>query len=115
MARPRARSDADAQRTAAPTPELDARRSSRLATLGPDWLPLVLLVGDAIIVVPSILAAYRFHRTVDPFHTEGRFLPFGPYIVAIPIVVVRYLFALTINRHCQSLRGRSLADLLLGL
>jgi exopolysaccharide biosynthesis polyprenyl glycosylphosphotransferase len=92
-----------------------AKRSSRLAALGPDWLPLALLVGDAIIVVSSIVGAYLFHRTVDPFHTEGRFLPFGPYIAAIPIVVVLYLFALTINHQYQSWRGRSLSDLLLGL
>jgi len=92
-----------------------ARKSSRLVTLGPDWLPLALLVGDAVIVVASIVAAYLFHRTVDPFHTEGRLLPFGPYIAAIPIVVFLYLFALTINRQYQSWRGRSLSDLLLGL
>jgi len=92
-----------------------ARQSSRLATLGPDWLPLALLVGDAIIVVVSIVAAYIFHRTIDPIHTEGRLLPFGPYIPAIPIVVFLYLFALTINHQYQSWRGRSLSDLLLGL
>jgi len=91
------------------------RKSGRLAMLGPDWLPLALLVGDAIIVVASILGAYLFHHTIDPFHTEGRFLPFGPYIAAIPIVVLLYLFALTINHQYQSWRGRSLSDLLLGL
>src|SRR5439155_14181510 len=110
MARPRARSDADAQ----PTAELGARRSSRLATLGPDWLPIALLAGDAIIVVASTVGAYLFHRSIDPFHTEGRFLPFGPYAAAIPVVVLLYLFALTINHQYQSWRGRSLSDLLLG-
>jgi exopolysaccharide biosynthesis polyprenyl glycosylphosphotransferase len=106
---------------AEPGPEGDAltvdfaKPSGRLSTLGPDWLPLALLVGDTIIVVVSIIAAYLFHRTLDPFHTEGRFLPFGPYLAAVPVVVVLYLFALTINRQYQSWRGRSLSDLLLGL
>src|SRR5215471_1912783 len=89
--------------------------SGRLATLGPDWLPIALLAGDAIIVVVSIVAAYVFHHTIDPIRTEGRLLPFGPYVPAIPVVVVLYLFALTINRQYQSWRGRSLSDLLLGL
>jgi exopolysaccharide biosynthesis polyprenyl glycosylphosphotransferase len=91
------------------------KSSSRLARLGPDWLPLALLAGDAIIVVVSIVGAYLFHHTIDPIHTEGRLLPFGPYVPAIPIVVVLYLFSLTINHQYQSWRGRSLSDLLLGL
>jgi exopolysaccharide biosynthesis polyprenyl glycosylphosphotransferase len=91
------------------------RRSGRLATLGPDWLPIALLAGDAIIVVISIGVAYVFHRTIDPLHTEGRFLPLAPYVAAAPIVVGLYLLALTINHQYQSWRGRSLSDLLLGL
>jgi exopolysaccharide biosynthesis polyprenyl glycosylphosphotransferase len=92
-----------------------ARPAGRLVFLPPDWLPLALLVGDAIIVVASLLAAYWYHRTVDPIHTEGTALPFAPYLPAIPIVVVIYLASLAINHQYQSWRGRSLSELLLGL
>jgi len=113
--REEARPAADDQPGPEPITARASQRSSRLAALGPDWLPLALLAGDAILVVASIAGAYLFHRTIDPFHTEGRLLPFGPYIAAIPIVVILYLFALTINHQYQSWRGRSLSDLLLGL
>jgi exopolysaccharide biosynthesis polyprenyl glycosylphosphotransferase len=92
-----------------------ARPTSRLAALPPDWLPLALLLGDAVIVAASILVAYWFHHTIDPIHTEGRFLPFGPYIPAIPIVAAIYLVALAINHQYQSWRGRTLAELILGM
>lgn len=96
-------------------PEFEARRTSRISALGPDWLPLALLAGDAIIVVASVVVAYLFHHTIDPIRTEGGHLPFGPYVAAIPVVIFLYLFALTINHQYQSWRGRSLSDLLLGL
>ena len=98
-----------------PAVSVVARPTGRLAALPPDWLPLALLAGDALIVALSILAAYWFHRTVDPIHTEGRYLPIGPYLPAIPVVAFTYLFALAINHQYQSWRGRTLAELILGM
>jgi exopolysaccharide biosynthesis polyprenyl glycosylphosphotransferase len=45
----------------------------------------------------------------------GQALPFGPYIAAIPVVVVLYVVALAINRQYSSWRGRTLVDQLLSL
>jgi len=97
--------------TAAETP-----RAGRLVFLPPDWLPVALLVGDAIIVVASVLASYWYYEHLDPLHREGAASPpLGPYVAAIPVAVILYLFALAINRQYLSWRGRSLAELLLGL
>jgi exopolysaccharide biosynthesis polyprenyl glycosylphosphotransferase len=91
-------------------------RSGRLLFLPPDWLPLALIGGDALIVITSIVAAYWYYRKLDPFHhAEGVGLPFGPYLPAIPVAVALYLFALAVNQQYRSWRGRSLVDLLLGL
>jgi exopolysaccharide biosynthesis polyprenyl glycosylphosphotransferase len=93
-----------------------AERTGRLVFLPPDWLPIALLAGDALIVVFSIVAAYWYHHNLDPLRrAEGLALPFGPYLAAIPVVIVIFLFALAINHQYQSWRGRTLADLLLGL
>ena len=106
---------ANAEPDPKPMVSVVARPSSRLAALPPDWLPLALLLGDAVIVIASILGAYWFHRSIDPIHTEGRLLPFGPYVPAIPVVAVLYLVALAVNRQYQSWRGRTLAELILGM
>jgi exopolysaccharide biosynthesis polyprenyl glycosylphosphotransferase len=98
-----------------PQPPVPARRTGRLGALRPDWLPLALVFGDAVIVLVSIAGAYVYHHAIDPLHTEGMNLPFPPYVVAMPVVVVIYLVALSINHQYQSWRGRSLSDLLLGL
>lgn len=92
------------------------RRTGRLVFLPPDWLPLALLAGDALIVVGSIAAAYWYYHNLDPLRrTEGLALPFGPYIPAMPVVVAIYLASLAINQQYKSWRGRTLMDLLLGL
>ncbi len=89
---------------------------SRLVFLPPDWLPKAIIFGDAIIAAASVLLAYWFHHTFDPFHTltPGE-LPAAPYFVALPFVVLFYVGALAINHQYQSWRGRTLLDLLLQL
>ena len=104
--------------TAAPRPVRlpDGRGSGRLLFLPPDWLPLALIGGDAIIVAASMAAAYWYYRNLDPLHhADGPALPFTPYLLAIPVAVLLYLFALAVNQQYRSWRGRSLVDLLLGL
>jgi exopolysaccharide biosynthesis polyprenyl glycosylphosphotransferase len=91
-------------------------QTSRVAVLPPDWLPLALLVGDAVIVASSVLAAYWYYVNLDPLRrAAGAALPFGPYAAAIPVVIAIYLVSLAINHQYQSWRGRTLMDLVLGL
>lgn len=89
---------------------------SRLVALPPDWLPLALLVGDAVIVVASVVAAYWYYVNVDPLRrAAGAALPFAPYLAAMPVAIAIYLFSLAVNHQYQSWRGRTLMDLVLGL
>lgn len=89
---------------------------ARLGVLGPDWLPLALLAGDALIVAASVLLSYWYYVNVDPLRrAAGAALPFGPYIPGTIGAVVIFLSSLTINHQYQSWRGRTLVDLLLGL
>ena len=84
--------------------------------LPPDWLPLALIGGDALIVIGSIGAAYWYYRNLDPLHhAEGPALPFAPYLLAMPVAALLYLIALAVSQQYRSWRGRSLVDLLLGL
>ncbi len=102
-------------RTTAP-PDLapTALPEGRLALLPPDWLPIALVLGDAIIAGGSVLLAYWYRHNLDPIYPEGSAaLAFGPYVVAIPFVIVIYLFALTLNRQYLSWRGRTLTAILL--
>jgi len=97
-------------------PALAAEHTSRLVVLPPDWLPLALLVGDAIIVAGSIVAAYWYYVNIDPLRRAGgAALPFAPYLPAIPVAIALTLVSLAINHQYQSWRGRTLMDLLLGL
>ena len=92
------------------------QRPSRLVFLPPDWLPLALLIGDVLIVVVSIGAAYWYYHNLDPLRrSEGAALPLGPYLAAMPVAAAIYLLSLAINHQYRSWRGRTLMDLLLGL
>ena len=95
-------------------PAFSLRRG--LVLLPPDWLPKALIVGDAVVAVLSVMLAYWFHHTFDPFHslTPGE-LPIRPYLVALPFVVFFYVVALAATHQYQSWRGRTLIDLILQL
>ena len=83
---------------------------ARRVVLPADWLPIALLVGDAIIAALSIPFGY-WVRYVNADQT----LAFGPYLAAIPVVVILYVVALATNRQYSSWRGRTLVDQLLSL
>jgi len=103
-----------ARDTAQPKPA-GATEPSRLVFLPPDWLPLALIAGDAVIVVVSILASYWYYVNIDPLRRSAGALPFGPYLAGIPVAVILTLIALAISQQYRSWRGRSLMDLVLGL
>ena len=82
----------------------------RLALLPADWLPIALLAGDAVIAAVSVPAGYwiKYYNAVQS-------LPFGPYLAAIPAVVVIYIFSLALTGQYRSWRGRTLVDQLFAL
>jgi len=89
---------------------------SRLAFLPPDWLPLALIAGDAVIAAASVLLGYWYRHNLDPIRQQGgEALQFAPYVLAIPVVIVIYLLALALTRQYQSWRGRTLAAILVDL
>ena len=98
------------QPTSSPLPTPSTERHDRTGFLHPDWLPRALIFGDALICAVSVLAAYWFR-----FGQASQALPFGPYLAAIPVVVVIYIFALAVNHQYWSWRGRTLVDQLLAL
>lgn len=87
-----------------------SRPSGRLVFLTPDWLPLALVVGDAVIAAASVPAGYWIK-----YGNANQTLPFGPYLAAIPVVVALYLFALSVTGQYRSWRGRTLVDQLFAL
>ena len=87
----------------------------RLVFLPPDWLPRVLLAGDALIAGASVLAAYAYRVRLDFINPEARDLLLGPYLLAVPVAIAIYLFALFVNGQYRSWRGRMLVDQLLSL
>jgi exopolysaccharide biosynthesis polyprenyl glycosylphosphotransferase len=93
-----------------PNPASQTPVESRLALLPPDWLPVALIVGDSIIAAISVPAGYWIH-----FYRALQLLPFGPYVAAIPVVIVLYLFALAVTGQYRSWRGRTLVDQLFAL
>src|SRR5579872_6913522 len=98
-----------------PVPPAAVDAAPRRGALPADWLPLALVVGDALIVIASILAAYWYYVNLDPLRRAGRSaLSFGPYAPAIPVAVVITLVSLAISQQYRSWRGRTLMDLLLG-
>jgi Undecaprenyl-phosphate glucose phosphotransferase len=79
-----------------------------LVFLPPDWLPIALVVGDGVIAAGSVLIGYWLR-----FGKANQVLPLRPYLAAIPVVVVIYLFALAANRQYRSWRGLTLVDQML--
>src|SRR5207245_11627602 len=74
----------------------------------PNWLPLVLMVGDALIAgVSGILAyEYRYHLDRIPQVVKEP-LAFPPYPAAVPVVSAIHLFALAVTRQARCRRGRT--------
>ena len=93
-----------------PAPDIATVHAPVSRGLPTDWLPKALLVGDAVIAAMSVPFAYWVR-----YGNATQALPFEPYLVAIPIVVVLYVVALTLNHQYTSWRGRTLADQLLSL
>ena len=90
--------------------------AGRLGFLSPDWLPKALIAGDAAIAGASVFLAYWYHHNIDPIRpVNAGELPVGPYLAAIPVVMVTYVVALAATHQYQSWRGRTLVDLLLQL
>ena len=82
----------------------------------PNWLPLVLIVGDALIVGVSVILAYEYRYHLDRIpQVLKEPLAFGPYMAAIPVAVALFLFALAINQQYRSWRGRTLVDQLFAM
>jgi exopolysaccharide biosynthesis polyprenyl glycosylphosphotransferase len=75
-----------------------------------DWLPIALIAGDAVIAAVSVPAGYWIK-----YYNALQLLPFGPYLVAIPVVVVIYLFSMSVTGQYRSWRGRTLVDQLFAL
>jgi Undecaprenyl-phosphate glucose phosphotransferase len=78
--------------------------------LPPDWLPVALVLGDAVIAGVSVPVAYWIR-----YGNADQALPLAPYLAAIPVVVAAYLLALAVNRQYSSWRGRTLVDQLFSL
>src|ERR1700680_3799506 len=77
----------------------------------PNWLPLVLIAGDALIAGVSVILAYEYRYHLDPIpQVVKEPLAFPPYLAAVPVVIAIYLFALAVNQQYRSWRGRTLVD-----
>lgn len=102
------------------TPEAPALqstpRSAPLIFRGPNWLPLVLIVGDALIGAASVLLAYEYRYHIDRIpQVVSEPLAFGPYLAAAPVGAAMFLFALAVNQQYRSWRGRTLVDQLFAM
>src|SRR5438876_1272867 len=77
----------------------------------PNWLPLVLIAGDALIAGVSVILAYEYRYHLDRIpQVVKEPLAFPPYLAAVPVVIAIYLFALAVNQQYRSWRGRTLVD-----
>src|SRR2546427_2817974 len=77
----------------------------------PNWLPLALILGDALIAGVSVILAYEYRYHLDRIpQVVKEPLAFGPYLGAVPVVIAIYLFALAVNQQYRSWRGRTLVD-----
>ncbi|HEY8678285.1 MAG TPA: undecaprenyl-phosphate glucose phosphotransferase [Candidatus Dormibacteraeota bacterium] len=82
----------------------------------PNWLPLTLFLGDAVIAAASVILAYQYRYHLDRIpQVVKEPLAFGPYVAALPMVVAMYLFALAVNQQYRSWRGRTLVDQLFAM
>jgi exopolysaccharide biosynthesis polyprenyl glycosylphosphotransferase len=82
----------------------------------PNWLPLALLLGDALIVAVSVLLAYHYRYHLDRIpQVVKEPLALGPYLAAIPVVIAMFLFSLAVNKQYISWRGRTLVDQLFAM
>jgi exopolysaccharide biosynthesis polyprenyl glycosylphosphotransferase len=79
-----------------------------------DWLPVVLLAGDALIAAGSVCAAYWL-RTTDYTDPASRLQQFGPYLDRIPLVIAVCACALALNGQYRSWRGSELVPQLFRL
>ncbi len=101
----------DVRQASAPTePPAPTIRQRLPEALPADWLPRALVVGDALIAAVSVPIAYWVR-----YGKAGQALPFGPYLAAIPMVVVIYVGVLAVNHQYTSWRGRTLVDQLFSL
>jgi len=82
----------------------------------PNWLPLALLVGDAVIAGASVLLAYWYRFYLDRIpQVVKEPLALGPYLAAIPVVILIFIFSLAVNQQYHSWRGRTLVDQLFAM
>ena len=82
----------------------------------PNWLPLALILGDALIAGVSVILAYEYRYHLDRIpQVLKEPLAFGPYMAAIPFVAAMFLFALAVNQQYRSWRGRTLVDQLFAM
>src|ERR1700738_1121230 len=82
----------------------------------PNWLPLALIGGDALIAGVSVILAYEYRYHLDRIPpVVGQPLAFGPYVAAGPVVIAIFLFALAVNQQYRSWRGRTLVDQLFAM
>jgi exopolysaccharide biosynthesis polyprenyl glycosylphosphotransferase len=102
------------QAAAAPLQTVDAAPAAIFRR--PNWLPLVLIVGDAMIAGLSVVLAYEYRYHLDRIpQVVGQPLAFGPYVAAIPFVAAIFLFSLAVNQQYRSWRGRTLVDQLFAM
>lgn len=84
--------------------------SGRPKHLPPGWLPVALVLGDAVIAAISFPVGYWItYEKAQQFRLPSQ------DVAAIPAVVVVYLFALTVTGQYSSWRGRTLINKLLAL
>jgi exopolysaccharide biosynthesis polyprenyl glycosylphosphotransferase len=82
----------------------------------PNWLPLALILGDALIAGAAVILAYEYRYHLDRIpQVVKEPLAFGPYLAAIPVVVVIFLFSLAVNQQYRSWRGLTLVDQLFAM
>lgn len=112
---PKPAADASGLSGAAAREQLAGARSTapptgRLVFLPADWLPVALVIGDAVIAAISVPVGYWLK-----YGSAEQALPIGPYLAAIPVVIALYIFSMAITGQYRSWRGRTLLDQLFGL